>query len=282
MKQYRVKKHTAIVRLCALATVLVVASFFLFSFTVNRYYANEFLKQLGITKATADNKMNSGFLLGSFDEYGLSKAKSIAAGNRAAIVKDVVAYAKKHVTSEMFIRQYNEMRNNGRPAASTLQTPEEMQKELIENARKNLAEAEANYKKADASLKPVFETVLKEAKKQKAEAENPNNKMLSSYRKNYAAGVKNAEESNKRLMAEWEAKYPANHMLYIKIKLQQFLDDTKDIDFNAELVSKNDKKIFVNKAYESKGNRWKMAFRAGKETIETGRTLVQQWITEIK
>lgn len=282
MKQFTVKQFTAIIRICAVAATLAILSLFLFSFTVKRYYANEFLKQLGITKATADSKVSGGFLSGSFDEYGLGKAKNIAVGNRAVIVKEVVAYAKKYVVSEAFIKQYNDMRMNAKPAASSLQTPEQMQKEMIAHAKKGVADAEASLKKADASLKPVFESVLKEVKKQQAEAENPNNKMLSNYRKNYEQGVKNMEENNKQQIAAWEARYPANHMLFVKSRLQQFLDETNDIDFTAELVAKNGKKYFVNKAYESKGNRWKMGFRAGKETIETARDLVQKWMAEIQ
>jgi hypothetical protein len=281
MQQQKLNRSIAIVRVCALATALAIASLLLFSFTINQGYG-DFLKQLGISKTTADAKMNSGFLSGSFDEYGLSKAKNILAGNRAALVKDVVGYAKQYVASAAFIKEYNDMRTNAKPAASAMQTPGEMQKEMIENARKGVADAEVMLKKADASLKPVFENVLAEGKKQLAEAENPNNKALVNYRKNYAQGVKNMEQSNKQLTAGWEAKYPANHLLFVKERLQQFLDETKDIDFSAELVARNGKNYFVNKAYESKGKRWKMAYRAGKEAVETARKLVQEWVETIK
>jgi flagellar hook-basal body complex protein FliE len=329
MKQYTLKTYTRIIRVCAVTTAIALLSLVLFSFSFKQQFADEFLKQLGINKTTAESKMNSGFLWGSFDEYGLSKAKNIAIGNRAAIVKDVMSYAMKYTASNAFVKQYNEMRLKEKPAASTLKTPEEMQKEMIaeakknvteaetnlkkadaslksvfetvlkearkqqadaENpnnkmiaeAKKNVTEAETNLKKADASLKSVFETVLKEARKQQADAENPNNKMIASYRKNYERGVKDADAGNKRLMDEWETKYPTNHMLYVKIRLQQFLEETKDIDFTAQVVTINGKKYFVSKAYESKGKRWKMGFRAGKEAVETARTLVQQWMNEIK
>jgi hypothetical protein len=282
MKQYTLKTYTRIIRVCAVTTAIALLSLVLFSFSFKQQFADEFLKQLGINKTTAESKMNSGFLWGSFDEYGLSKAKNIAIGNRAAIVKDVMSYAMKYTVSNAFVKQYNEMRLKEKPAASTLKTPEEMQKEMIAEAKKNVTEAETNLKKADASLKSVFETVLKEARKQQADAENPNNKMIASYRKNYERGVKDADAGNKRLMDEWEAKYPTNHMLYVKIRLQQFLEETKDIDFTAQVVTINGKKYFVSKAYESKGKRWKMGFRAGKEAVETARTLVQQWMNEIK
>ena len=100
--------------------------------------------------------------------------------------------------------------------------------------------------------------------------------------KNYENGVKQNQQNYDRQVADWEAKYPSNHLLYVKKRLQEFLNETADIDFDAELVTKNGKKYFVNRAYESKGNRWKMAFRAGKDVITTARTFVEKWMSEIK
>ena len=90
------------------------------------------------------------------------------------------------------------------------------------------------------------------------------------------------KESHENLLKQWEAKYPTNHLLYIKVRLQEFLDATKDIDFGAQLIEKKGVKHFVNPDYERKGNRWKAAFRAGKEAVEAARTFAEQWINEIK
>ena len=106
--------------------------------------------------------------------------------------------------------------------------------------------------------------------------------MLANYAKNYEGMVKSAEASNKQQVADWEAKYPSNHLLFVKKRLQQFLDETSNIDFSAELVEKNGRKYFVKQEYEHKGNRWKLAYRAGREVIEPARAFVQQWINEIK
>lgn len=282
MKKINFKTVSKLTGALFTTALLLTVSFSFYSFSLTKHYADEFLKQLGITKATADAKMNSGFLFGSFDSYGLGKAKNILTGNRAAIVKDVVGYAKKYVVSPAFIKEYNDMRTKEKPLPFIMKTPEQMQKEMIDEARKGVAEAEASLKKADASLKPIFEKVVAEGKKQQADAENPNNKRILAYRKNYDGAVKMAEQNNQKFLGDWETKYPANQLLYVKGKLQQFLDETKDIDFNAELIAKNGKKYFVNKAYESKGNRWKMAFRAGKEAVETARLQAEQWIAEIK
>lgn len=60
------------------------------------------------------------------------------------------------------------------------------------------------------------------------------------------------------------------------------LDATKDIDYNAELVEKYNKKRFVNPAYESKNTEWKQGFRAGKEVTEPARAFVQKWLNELQ
>jgi hypothetical protein len=56
---------------------------------------------------------------------------------------------------------------------------------------------------------------------------------------------------------------------------------TQGIDFNAALKESGGNKVFVNPAYEKKSNKWKMAFRAGKEVTEAARAFAQQWLKEL-
>lgn len=117
-----------------LLTTSALITGFLFSFTV-KSITGDFLKQLGITKKDADERIVSTILSGSFNEYGLRNAKNIATGNRAAIVKDVLEYSKNYINSTAFIKSYNELKQNQKPQIQSLQTPEEMQKELIERSK---------------------------------------------------------------------------------------------------------------------------------------------------
>ena len=59
------------------------------------------------------------------------------------------------------------------------------------------------------------------------------------------------------------------------------MKETADIDYQAQLVEKGNKKYFVKKEYENKNPNWKMGFRAGKEVTETMRTAVKAWILEL-
>lgn len=277
MKQNLLKKLTVRV-----LPVVVFISFLLFSsFTISRL-ADDFLKELGISKVNADEKITNSILGGSLDAYGIKNVRNIATGNKKAIALDLLAYTKKHVNSEAFIKQYNSIRENNKPKPSVVQTPEEMRTENIAMAKKFVAENEATLKKVDASLKPIFEKALVDAQKNLKAAEDPNNKMHVNYAKNYETLLKDIKQSNESQLALWEKKYPANQVLYVKVRLQEFMAETNDIDFGAELVTKNGKKYFANPAYERKGNRWKMAYRAGKDIVEPAREFVQKWIDEIK
>lgn len=280
MKQASLKNSIMQLRITIAAASLVVTSFILFSFTVNKL-TDDFLKQLGISKTDADKKITNSIIGGYLNEYGVLNAKNIAAGNRTAIVKNLFTYCKQQVNSPAFIKEYNTTKEREKPIMQKIESPEEMRAAEIDMYKKSIIETEANLKKADASLKPIFEDVLASAKKGLKEAENPANKNIAAYKSGYPGLVKSMEESYKQQLQQWETKYPANQLLFVKKRLQQFLETTKDIDFAAQLTNRNGKKYFVNEEYEHKGNQWKMAFRAGKEVIVPAREMVQQWIEEI-
>ncbi len=269
------------IKILSLAAVLTVVGSSLISFTL-RSLGDDFLKQLGLTKPGAEEKIRQGILGGSIDVYGIKNIKNIAAGNRAAVASDILTYTKKYVSSVDFLKNYNELREYHKPKFQKLQTPEEMRAEAVANQKKGIAQMEETIRKADAANKPIFEKILISAKEDLKKVEDPNSKHNAAYAKNYEQGVKQNQQNYDRQIADWEAKYPSNHLLYVKKRVQEFLNETADIDFEAELIIKNGKKYFVNPVYERKSNRWKMAFRAGRDVITTARTFAEKWISEIK
>ena len=282
MKQFS-SKNLALKIGFFIASLLVFLFSFIFfcSFQSNKM-ADDFLKQLGISKTGADEKITNSILGGSLDAYGVKNAKNIFLGNRKAVAIDLLAYTKKHVSSPAFTKQYNELKERHKPKENIATTPQVMKAENIAQAKKFVTDMEAALKKADASSKAMYENLVMEAKKSLAKAEDPNNKHDVAYAKNYDGLVKSFKEMHEKHLADWERKYPTNHLLYVKVRLLEFLEVTKNIDFAAELVTKNGKKIFVNPIYERMDSRRKMAFRAGKEVVEPAREFVQKWIEEIK
>jgi len=281
MKQTNSKRRTKNFLLFFGPSLFLSLFFLVCSFTAQRF-TDDFLKQLGITKQGADEKIANSILGGYIDSYGLKNAKSVALGNRKAVTLDLLSYIKKQVSSPEFIKAYNEMRERYKPVEQRVQTPEEMRNQSIEDRKKAVASAGQMLAKADASYKEIFEKALADAKQALKDVEDPNNKYFVAYSKNYPELAKNFKESYDRSIQEWNTKYPQNQLLFVKKRLEEFLSVTSDIDFSAELTEKNSKKIFVKPEYEHKDNRWKMAFRAGKEVVEPSRDFVQKWIQEIR
>lgn len=270
------------VKLTYFVSPLVIFYFFtLFCSFKSQQMADDFLKQLGITKVQADDKITNSIIGGSLDIYGVKNAKNIAVGNRKAVVLDMLGYVKKHVSSASFIKEYTALRNQHQPKEDIAETPEQMKAANIARAKQSVVEMKDYLKKADASMKAIYEKSVQDAEKYLKEAEDPNNRQYLRYAKNYEQLVKSFKEDYTLRMADWEKKYPANHLLYVKKRLQQFMDVTANIDFDAELVARNNKKVFVQQEYERKDNRWKMAFRAGREVVEPARSFVEKWMSEI-
>jgi hypothetical protein len=281
MKKLISKKSISVFRGSLSGAVFVTVSILLLSFTVNKL-TGDFLNQLGMSRPGADEKIAQCLLGGYVDTYGVRNVKNITLGNRTAVTNDLLVYIKQYSASTAFKKEYAVLKEKNKPRLSAIQTPEAMRKENIEQMKKAATELEGYYKKADASLKPMFEKSLADGKKQLKDAEDPNNKMYLNYAKNYDQLVKDNEDRNKLMLKRWEENYPENQLLFIKKHLQNFLATTADIDFAAETISKNGKKIFVKPEYEHKEHYWKMAYRAGKEVVEPSRDFVTEWLEEIK
>jgi hypothetical protein len=251
------------------------------SFKSGQLY-DDFLKQLGITKSEANQRITNSLLGGSIDSYGIRNLKNILSNDRVAIVKELCAYAKQYANSPEYIKQYQELKENNRPEPTKVETPEELRTNAIKRAKEAVREMEESMKKAPADMKSIFEKTLEAAKQNLRDMEDPNNKYMRSYAQNFATLQQQIKQSQEKAVQTWETKYPANHLFFIKGRLKEFLDATKDVDFNAQLTERNGIKYFVNKDYERKDNRWKMAFRAGKPALEAARAFAEQWMNEIK
>lgn len=282
MTRQRIQQPIAIIKATVLMAAVVLLSLFMVSFTMHKKIADDFLKQLGISKTDANDKITNSLLGGYLDAYGVKNIRNIALGNRTALANNLLVYTKQYANSAAFIKEYNALREQKKPVMYVVETPEEFKQGIITNAKKSMADVEQSLKKADASMKPVFEKVLESIRKQLQDAEDPNNKSIAGYRKGYPSLVKNRDDTYAKAIAEWEVKYPAQHLQFIKYRLLRFMEETKDINFDAELYEKKGIRYFTDKTYESKSMYWKMAFRAGKEVVEPSRTFVREWIQSIQ
>ena len=68
------------------------------------------------------------------------------------------------------------------------------------------------------------------------------------------------EQSRQRdqAMKELEKTYPADARTLVAMRLRRFLDVTKDVDYDAQLVDKGKKKVFADASLEVKPAEWKV------------------------
>jgi hypothetical protein len=264
-------------------TLIILAGFYAGHIIDDR--AKTLLQTLKLSENDAKNTIFSDISSNSFFLPGIKELKSIASGERASQVEVVGKYVKDFTATEEFKKQYNEYRESRKPSPPEKpKTSAELKKEYKENMQKSIAEMKVSKTQAPADQQAMFDETIKMLEDQLKEIDNPNNPMFSPEMDTYSQmGYEQQMEQHKKDVTEWEAKYPINNPKpLIKIWLESFLEQTKDVDFNAQTAIDKNRTLFVKQEYERKNNMWKLCFRAGEETTEAGRKFAQAWLGELK
>lgn len=95
--------------------------------------------------------------------------------------------------------------------------------------------------------------------------------------------IQYAREQYNEQLAQWKQDYPATGREMVKRRLNEFLRESADVDFDAKLVRRGGKMRFVNQTYEDeKSGEWKICYRAGRPAVEKARAFSKQWLAELK
>jgi len=277
----------------ALFAVFIISSFFVFTAAKKAStMAQDLWRQLGLTQEAADMNINISFQSGMFQYEGAKNAKDIAIGNRAAVVNQLVAYAKKYTASPKFQSEYSRQwtifkndweKRNPDPASFGLTvTAESIKTEKRQRLEKQLKIAEDGLNSPNPKIKNGAPTAIENIKKQIAALEDPNNAVI---KRKLDEADRMAKEQRKQYIETrqtFDRSHPKDPRALLKIRLQEILKITEDVDYSAELKDGyNGKKVFVNPAYENKPAEWKLAFRAGKATTDAVRAAAEQWLKEL-
>lgn len=147
----------------------------------------------------------------------------------------------------------------------------QMMKEMP-NMDVGMKKEDLEQKLKDYSLLKQLKDKDKEAFKKKYAEVEANERM-----KNSLANDANREKEELAKIEELK-----DYKSIIRKQLQQFLKQSANIDFNAELVTKGNKMYFANPAYEKKGYDWKLYYRCGSEAVSGARKFAQSWLNDLK
>jgi hypothetical protein len=244
-----------------------------------------FLKQLGINTDDAKEYIWSNVIRASFSHPTTNEMKALAAGDRPAIVRQLVVYAQHYVTSDEFSKKYQEYRIGMKPAPPEKpKSMDELRQEQKTQLHHSIEEMEKTKKTFAADQQKQFDDYIHQMQEQLVAVDDPKNPMFNKemeeyFKQSYEAQMKEHETK----VSEWQNEWPERAAPVIIRSLQNFLDVSKDIDYRAEVFKDAHGKLLFSKTiYENKPAEWKLCYRAGKETIEAARAAARQWLDELK
>lgn len=268
-------------RLMAIAIALTLSVAFLLSFKAARTYSDVW-QQIGLSEKDGAARVQQSFIHGYLQYAGVSKARHIAVGDRAAVAKDMLAFTRTYLQGEEFRKAYEQLRTSRKPTEPEKpETEDQIRKKNIDAAKEGIANIEKGMKTANAEMKKILQGTLEMFQNQLKDYQDPKNEMIKLMAQGAVQNYEYQATAYKEALKKWEKEYPADPAPFVKKRLEQMLEATKDIDYEAQLTERNGKKYFARPEYERKSREWKMGFRAGREVTETARAYVQQWIREL-
>ncbi|MGE5400230.1 MAG: hypothetical protein ACM3S2_07490 [Ignavibacteriales bacterium] len=268
-------------------SIFSLISFLAFGFVISRFSSHtmsSLLKQLEITDSDAKEYVWSNCLYLSFNFPSPKELKDAAKGERPAIVKLVGEYAKNFTKSNEFLSRYKEYMESARPQAPEApESTDDIMKRQKSEMSKSIRDMEEAAKNMPAAQRSEMQKLIKALKEQMVEMQSQTSALNTSETADLMKQGHEAQMAEyKEKLAQWEKEYKSGPSQLVKKWLERFLEESSNINYNAELrQNESGKKIFVNPEYEAKSDLWKLCFRAGKETVEAARTFAAAWLKEI-
>lgn len=243
------------------------------------------LKQLGLSEEDAKDYVWLDFSHTIFSYPRTEQILALARGDRPAIVRQVVEFAKSYAKSDEFRKRYETFREGKKPEApEPPKSMDEQRKEQKEQLQKSLKEIEDNLKNATPEQREQYKPVVDGLQASIKSLDDPNNPMYSKdVEKAYQQAYEGQLETFRKDSVEWERDWTEDPKPMLVRGLEQFLEVSADVDFGAAVLKDNNGvATYANPEYESKSSEWKLCYRAGRETVEAARAAAKEWLKELK
>jgi len=266
------------VSLTAIILVITICSFRLITSSTEDLW-----KQLGITQHDGTDNIRNSFLNGYFAYVGVKNIPSLAAGNRVAITKDLLTFAKQYVNSKSFQSEYERNRQQYKPVMpeTAIRGLADIRKEKMDAVEKQIASTEGIIKNGNAEMKKIMQPILEMHKKNLKDYQDPNSQYINMLYQSQLIKHQNDSLQYEKAVKSWQANYPEDYRQLIKQRLQYYIDVATTVDFTASLKTDGKKMKFVNSTYEAKSNDWKMIYRAGKDVNEVVVDFSRDWLESL-
>lgn len=249
------------------------------------YSADNPLQRLGVNDESARESIDRNFSRSSYWNIpNRSALKKIAMEQRATLIRELGRYAKEYTRTEQFRKAWLEYREAQKPKPpEPMDSMSEMKRKQKENLGNAIREMEKNMASMPKEMQASLLVTIDSLKKQLAEIDKPGNPMFSPQ---MASNIRQVEDDqNKKHLAalsKWEKDYPLTPEKAIREKLEAFLKESENIDYNAALVAgSNNIMKFKDPKNEAMSEIRKMCFRAGKAAVDEARSFCREWLNEL-
>lgn len=244
--------------------------------------AQDHLATLGISEGRAKEAVFDSFMSDAISLAGKPAAFiGLPPTARATMVTFALNLARTFAESDDFKRRYADHREaNGPDPLPEEQTADAIFKKQREGFENQVTEMRKLFDQITPEQRATLEAGWTDMRAQLDEMEKGE-------RRKQIEGLlreQRAEQSRGRAeaMTEFEKVFPADSRTLIAKRLRHFLDVTADVNFAAQLVSKDKKMVFSDATLEAKPAEWKMCFRAGKPATDAARGFAQKWLGDLQ
>jgi hypothetical protein len=244
--------------------------------------AQNALAGLGIGDAAGKQIVDGWLASGYLNLSPAAKAfKAAAPGSRAALVKNAVAWAKTYTESPAFKATYEKERQASRPSPPEVNgtVDDELARQRAER-RKSIEDMKKNLAQMTPDVRKSMEAAIKDAEAANLKLD-ADPKMAAVFRQMVEAQRAGDQEAYQGRLAAFEKRWPADPKALVARRLQEFLDTSKDVDFDAKLVPAGKLMKFADPRYEEQSPTWKLCYRAGREAVAAAREAIQGWLKAI-
>jgi hypothetical protein len=241
--------------------------------------AQSALAGLGVSDAAGRHMVDGWLESGDINASPAAKAfKAAAPASRATLVKNAIAWAKTYTESPAFKADYEKRRREARPSPPEVKgtVDEEMARQSAER-QKAINEMKQNISQMAPEMRKAMEGAIKEAEANNKKLDT-DPQMVSMLRKGLEAQRAAEQEEHKGRLAAWEKRWPADSKALVARRLQEFLDISKNVDFDAKLVPAGKLMRFADPRYEEEPPTWKLCFRVGRDATAAAREAAQAWL----
>ena len=262
---------------------VLISCLILFGAWVAMALAQDSMADFGLNANELEERIVESLANGYLPAYPDKKVfKAASPAVQAGFVKNTLSWFKTYTETDAFKSDYAKQRESAKPSAPESKgTADPQYAAFLEKQRQEIEKMKQDVAKMPPDMQKQMQGVVKEMEDNvEKTAKDP--RMAEIMKQSYEQeGVSEKQDYQDRLAA-WGKKYPEDPKMLIAARLHQFLEVSRNVPFDAQLVPKGKLMKFADPQYEAQTAEWKLGYRAGREPVQAARAFVGEWLVQIE